>query len=179
MSLKLSVEEMLAHLEQRAVSLREQEALHARQEVYHREQRALVAAELEKVARSLESFRAVAVAAADLVGPVEVKPAAKELPPRDRLMVGRLIQRAVEGPGLQEPFGPDAVAAETNRRFAADLDRPVGARTASDILRRMLAAGKVRLVRKGKGSRQALYTRTGTSGAPLPGSPVPPQEKTP
>ena len=160
MSLKLSVEEMLSHLERRVVSLREQEALHARQEVHHREQRALVAAELEKVAQSLESFRGVAMAAADLVGPVEVKPAAEELPPPGRLMVGRLIQLAVEGPGLQEPFSPDAVAVEANRRFADRLDKPIGARTASDILRRMLAMGKVRLVRKGKGSQQALYARS-------------------
>jgi hypothetical protein len=159
MSSKLSVEEMLSHLEQRAVSLREQEALHARQEVYHREQRALVAAELEKVARSLESFRVAAATAAELVGPVEAKPAAEDLPPPDRLMVGRLIQRAVEGGGLEEPFSPVEVAAETNRRFANHLNRPVAARTASDTLRRLLAMGKVRLVREGKGSRYALYAR--------------------
>ncbi|HVR95766.1 MAG TPA: hypothetical protein VMW27_04080 [Thermoanaerobaculia bacterium] len=164
MSLKLSVEEMLAHLEQRVVSLREQEVLHAQQEVYHREQRALVAAELEKVAQSLESFRVVAVAAADLVGPVEI-PADEELPPRDRLMVGRLIQLAVDSPGLQEPFDSVALAAEANRRFADQLDKPIGSRAASDVLRRMLALGKVRLVRKGKGSLQALYTRSSARGA--------------
>ena len=173
MSLTLSVEEMLSHLEQRVVSLREQEAHHARQESHHREQRALVAAELEKVAQSLESFRAVATEAADLVGPVEVKLTARKLPPRDRMKASKLIQRVVEAPRLQEPFSPEAVAREANRRFAQHLDRPVGARAASDVLRRMLAAGKLRLVRPGKGSRQALYARNSASDAALPSSSAP------
>lgn len=164
MSSKLSVEEVLANLEQRAVFHRDQEAFHAQQEAHHREERALHAAELEKVLQGLEAFREVAPAAVDLARPLAVKtaPAAaeeEELPPPGRLMVGRLLWRIVEGPGLQEPFGPTALAAEANRRFRHLLSEPVGPRAASDVLRRMLAEGEIRLARKGKAFHEALYTR--------------------
>ncbi len=160
MSSRMSVDELLSHLEQRAVLLREQEGVHARQEAHHREQRALFAAELEKVTLSLAALREVTAAAKGLVQPLGGRPASAErLPPPDRLMVSRLLKLVVEGPGLQEPFNPDSLAAEANRRFADRLKRPIGSRTASDALRRLLAEGEVRLVRQGKGSRQALYAR--------------------
>jgi hypothetical protein len=163
MSSKLSVEEVLANLEQRAVFHRDQEAFHGQQEAHHRDQRAFHAAELEKVQQSLESFRTVASAAMGLVQPVAVKAAAavqeEKLPPAGRLMVGRLLRIVVWSPSLAEPFGPTAVAAEANRRFADRLSRPIGPRTASDVLRRMLAEGALELIRKGKASHEALYTR--------------------
>jgi hypothetical protein len=159
MSSRLSVEELLSALEQRAVFLREEEAVHARQEAHHREQRALLAAELEKVMQNLESLRTVASATADLVK--RTKPAAvPDLPPPGRLMVGKLLRLVVEDGGLHEPFSPAAVAAEANRRFADRLRKPVDSRTASDALRRMLAEGRIRLAREGKGPHGALYSRT-------------------
>jgi hypothetical protein len=173
MSSKLSVEEVLAHLEQRAVSLREQEALHAKQESHHREQRALCAAELEKVQQSLEAFRQISATAVDLVRPLAaqaraavqaqaraaVKDDEEELPPPGHRMVGRLIQIVIESPSLPEPFGPTAVAEEVNRRFASRLAEEITPRTASDVLRRLLAEGGVRRVRKGKAFYEALYQR--------------------
>jgi hypothetical protein len=165
MSSKLSVEEVLANLEQRAVSLREQEAFHAQQEVHHREQRALCAAELEKVQQSLEAFRAVAATAVDLALPLAASAvsggtaAAEALPPPGRLQVSRLLRMVIENPDLEEPFGATAVAAEANRRFADRLREPIGPRTASDVLRRMLAEGKVQLAREGKAFHEALYRR--------------------
>ncbi len=159
MSSKLSVEELLSGLEERAVFLREEEAVHARQEAHHREQRALLSAELEKVTQNLESLRTVVSATADLVK--GRKPAAvPDLPPPGRLMVGKLLWMVVGDGGLQEPFGPAAVAAEANRRFADRLRKPIDARTASDVLRRMLAEGRIRLARKGRGPQGALYART-------------------
>jgi hypothetical protein len=159
MSPKLSVEELLSTLEQRAASLREEEALHARQETHHREQRALVVAELEKVTQNLEALQTVVAATADLVK--TAKPAAvPALPPPGRLMVGKLLRLVVEEGGLKEPFSPAAVAAEANRRFADRLREPVSSRTASDSLRRMLAEGRIRLAREGRGPHGALYTRT-------------------
>lgn len=161
MSSKLSVDEVLANLEQRAAFHREQEALHAEREIHHAEQRALHAAELGKVLQSLESFRAAA-AAVDLARPPEREPvpaAADEekLPPPGRLSVSRLLRRTVER--LEEPFGATALAEEANRRFAAHLEKPVGPRTASDVLRRMLAEGEIRLAREGKAFHEALYSR--------------------
>ena len=61
MTLNLSLSEILVNLERRIESLGEQVALHARQEKHHREQRALLEAELEKAKGHLESFREVAV----------------------------------------------------------------------------------------------------------------------
>lgn len=165
MTSKLSVEEVLAHLEQRAVSLREQEALHAKQEGHHREQRALCAAELEKVQQSLEAFRQISATAVDLVRPLAaqaraaVKDDEEDLPPPGHRMVGRLIQIVVESPSLPEPFGPTAVAEEVNRRFASRLSEEITPRTASDVLRRLLGEGGVRRVRKGKAFYEALYRR--------------------
>jgi hypothetical protein len=170
MSSKVSVEEVLSNLEQRAVFHREQEAFHAQQEVHHREQRAAHAAELAKVLESLEAFRAAAPAALELAKPVPSKqapaPAAEEanLPPPGRLMVGRLLRLAVHSPELPEPFSPSAVAAEANRRFAGRLEKPIGTRTASDTLRQMLAEGTVQLARKGGAAHQALYKRRPRTG---------------
>ena len=168
MSSKLSVEEVLSNLEDRAVFHREQEALHARQEDHNREQRALHAAELEKVLKSLEAFRAVAESAVVLAKPLAPKPVpappvaqAKEaeLPPPGRLMTSRLLRLAVESPELQEPFSATTVAAEANRRFASHLPNPIGSRTASDVLRRMLAEGQLQLAREGKAFHEAWYQR--------------------
>lgn len=163
MNLNLSVDEVLANMEARVAFHREQQAFHRDQEafhtqqgVYHREQQAIHGTELEKVLHNLEAFRAIA-ASAVIRG--EPTPEEAELPPRNRKMVGRLVKLAVEGPDLQEPFGPAAVAAQTNRRFADRLPKPVASPTASDVLRRMLAEGQIELVRKGTAKREALYKR--------------------
>jgi hypothetical protein len=160
---KLSVEEVLANLEQRAAFHREQEALHAQKAAHHQTEQAHHAAELAKVQQSLDSFRAVAGAAVELMQPiptptVSVAPEEK-LPPPGRLMVGRLIRLLVERPGLPEPFGASTVAAEANRRFAHRLPRPIDTRAASDVLRRLLAEGRLQLTRKGKAAHEALYIR--------------------
>ncbi len=161
MGAKLSAEEILSNLEARAVLLREQADGHARQEVYHREQRAAVAAELEKVQMNLEALRAALTSMADLQLPSSVPAVVveAELPATNRLMVGRLLRLVALGPELAEPFGPTAVAAEVNRRFPDRLREPVGTRVASDTLRRMRAEGELVLVRKGKASHEAWYTR--------------------
>jgi hypothetical protein len=39
------------------------------------------------------------------------------------------------------------------------LRKPVGPRAASDVLRRMLAAGEIELVREGKAFHEALYRK--------------------
>lgn len=170
MGSKLSVEEVLARLEARAALHREQEAFHrdqeafhAQQVVHHREQQALHGSELEKAVHDLEVFRTVAGSAmSELVPVAEVV----ELPPSNRWMVGRLVKLAVESPDLQEPFGPAAVAAETSRRFAGRLRKPVSPRTASDVLRRMLAEGEIQLFREGTAKREALYKRRPRQGGP-------------
>lgn len=159
MSSKLSVEDVLANLEERAKFHREQEAFHAQKESHHRDQRAAHAAELEKVLHSLETFRTAATSAVDLAQTVARQSQEPELPPPGRLMVGRLVRLVAESPGLAEPFAPATVAEEVSRRFASHLKKPVGSRAASDILRRMLAEGTLRLVRKGTPFHEAQYAR--------------------
>lgn len=161
MSSKLSVEDVLANLEARAAFHREQEGLHAQQEAHHRDQRVAHAAELEKVLQSLETFRTAASSAVDLAQPVARKtvPVAEgpKLPPPGRLRAGRLVRLVAES--LEEPFVPAAVAAEANRRFASHLKKPISSRAASDVLRRMLAEGTLKLVRKGTAFHEAQYAR--------------------
>jgi hypothetical protein len=171
MGSKLSVDEVLSNLERRAVFHREQEALHARQAAHHQEQQALHGAELEKVLQSLEAFRMVAASAVDLaqaLPPVASSPApavdAAVLPPPGRKMVARLLKLVLESSDLPEPFGPTAVAAEANRRFAERLSKPVEARTASDVLRRVAAEGGIELVREGLPFHEALYKRKTAQG---------------
>jgi hypothetical protein len=118
---------------------------------------------LEKVLQSLETFRTAAASAVDLAQPVARQPVTApeepELPPSGRLMVGRLVRRVAESPELAEPFVPATVAAEVNRRFAGHLAKPVSSRAASDVLRRMLAEGRLKLVRKGTAFHEAQYAR--------------------
>ena len=161
MSSKLSVEEVLAQLEQRAAFLREREAFHAEQEAHHRGHRELHAAELQKVLDSLESFRTVAAAAVDLARPLPkpAPPVEEKLPPPGRLRVSRTIRLVVQSPDLAEPFGATAVAAEANRRYGKHLKKAIGPRTVSDVLRRMLAEGEIRITREGRAFHEALYTR--------------------
>jgi hypothetical protein len=169
MSSELSVKELLAELERREALHRDQEAFHAAQEVFHeqqqahhREQRAVHAAELEKVRQNLATFGAAAASAADLVGPVKPpapRPSEPRLPPPGKKFVSGLLRLVVADPELTEPFGPKAVAAEANRRFKAHLSQPVGPRTASDVLRRLVKEGKLQLVREGTANREAVYKR--------------------
>jgi hypothetical protein len=166
MSSKLSIEELLSNLENRVVFHRDQEAFHAQQEVHHREQRTVHAAELEKVLQNLEAFRPVAAGVVEIARPLEplvppepIPVVEKELPPPGRHRIGRFLRLVAESPDLEEPFSPTDVAEEANRRYAAHLRNPIGSRTASDVLRRMLAEGGLQRVNKGKAFHEALYAR--------------------
>lgn len=163
MGSKLSFEEVEASLESRAAFHREKEAFHSQHEAHHREQRELHAAELEKVEKSLDAFRAASARAVELSRPVEPPtPAAPriELPPRNRLMASRLVWQLVSGPDLAEPFSPSTVAGEVNRRFGSHLPKPLTVRATSDVLRRLAAEGKIHLVSEGRPFHEALYART-------------------
>lgn len=163
MSSKLSVEDVLANLEQRATFHRDQEVFHAQQMAAHQEQRAFHAAELAKVQQSLEAFRAAAPSAVELAAEASTRSASGilqvEMPPQGRLRVSRLLRQIALSPELAEPFGPSSLAAAANRAFPDRLDGPVGKRTASDVLRRMLAADEIELARDGKAFNEALYVR--------------------
>jgi hypothetical protein len=74
-------------------------------------------------------------------------------------MVSRLIARVVEAWPAGEMFGAKGVTAEANGRYAEVLKRPIKPASVSVALRRMAQAGRLRQVRRGKASREALYVR--------------------
>lgn len=168
MSTSLSVAEILAKLEARIAHHEQQVAFHKQQETHHREQSAAHAAELDKVRQHFESFKAAALPAADLAGvPVAPEPAREEEPDDlhefvgKRIMASKLIVRVIDSFGEGETFGATRVAAEANRRYQGTLKKPVDARAASTVLRRLRDAGELHQVQSGGAAHEALYSRGG------------------
>lgn len=168
MSSELSVVAILDQLEAQIAFHREQEALHAEKEEAHRGLRAFHAAELEKVIRHFEEFKAVAGPALALARQaLERQKAAEAIPEPEevetfygkRPMVSRLVARVVDGKPADATFGATEVAAEVNRRFGRSLEWAVDARTASVTLRRLARAGRIHLVREGKAFHESLYSK--------------------
>jgi hypothetical protein len=165
MSTSLSVAEILAKLEARIEHHEQQMAFHKQQEAHHREQSAAHAVELETVRRHFESFKAAALPAADLAGAAGVPVPAKEEEPEDlrefvgkRLLTSKLIARAIRGLA-DETFGATRVAQEANRRYRNTLKKPVDARAASTVLRRLRDAGEIQQVQSGGAAHEALYSK--------------------
>lgn len=165
MTVNLALSEILANLERRIASLRENVELHTRQEEHHREQRAQFEAELQKAERHLQSLQEAAAVAADLGLPAPAPsppPREENLGPNPTLpkMVARVVDDRPEG----ESFGPRVVTQEVNRRFRKLLRRPADVRAVSVALRRMSVARRIRLVQEGRANHEALYAR-GTAPA--------------
>ena len=160
MALNLSLSEILANLQRRIESLREQVDLHARQEEHHREQRARFEAELQKTTEHFESFQAVAATAAELDLPAAAPPPP---PPEEDFGLNptlpKMVARVVDGRPEGERFGPKSVVEEVNRRFRKWLRRPVDPPAVSVVLRRMYDAGRIHQVRAGKANHEALYVK--------------------
>ena len=159
MSSHLSVKEILAKLEARIASHREQAAFHVQQEVHHREQGVFHTAEFEKLTAHYEAFKATATTAADLVQAEAPPPAGDDEDLGDRPMASRLIARCVEHLPSGEPFGASRVAAEVEKRYRDRLRKPLDVRTVAVTLTRLSRAGRIRRVREGKAHQEALYLR--------------------
>ena len=164
MSTKLSVEQFLAELKAEVEHHRAQEAFHAAQEISHREQRALHAEALQVAQERLAAFEQATVAASELVErrrAVARPPVVDEETATSRLRtVSDFAAYLIQGKGPEETFGPNGLAREVNQRFRARLRSLVGPRTISSALRRFSAAGRIHLVREGKGHIEALYAKT-------------------
>jgi len=166
MSTAFSVAEVLDKLEKRIVHHRERADFHAQQEVHHRERNAFHLAELQRVTEHFEAFKATALVAAELAGEGAVPPPpVKEEADDDREFIGkriqtsRLVAKVAERMAEGTTFGATQVAAEVNRRYRDKLRRPIDSRTASVTLRRLCAAGRLRLIRPGKANHEALYAK--------------------
>jgi alkylated DNA nucleotide flippase Atl1 len=159
---ELSVQQMLANLEAQIELHREREAHHAREEAAHREQRETHAAELAALLRHYEALKSSVEAAAPLAVrhvPVQPKEAPRETLPSGKPVVwSRLVDRVVAEIPDGEVFSPADIAAAVSRRFQG-LPKEADSRVISTILRRMAAAGGIRMVRKGTSHREASYTK--------------------
>jgi hypothetical protein len=165
MNTDVSIAQVLSELQAQLAHHESQEALHAQQEVFHREQRALHAEGLVRVRERYETFKAGVTAAGEIFA--ELPPLAPPVPPPvesdpdegRRPTVAKLVLRLVSGKTVDETFTPSSVAEELNRRFAAKMRRSFDSRGVSVYLRRLLAEGDLRLVRKGGAAHEAAYAR--------------------
>jgi hypothetical protein len=164
LSSELSVAQILANLEKQMAFFKEKEADHAKQEAFHREQRAVNAAELEAVSKHYEAFKATAEAAAAAAARTVAAPPPPQQAPAPPVPVTprlphELIERLIAHSQPGETFTSSKVAAEVNRRYPSELKKPLEQPTASVCLRRLAAYGTVRLVKKGTAHVQAVYTK--------------------
>jgi len=173
MSSNLSIAAMLAELEGHVAHHRQQEEEHARQEVFHRERRAIHAGELQTAEERLATFRAAAAAAGELVerrrAETAPPPPDETMPPGQKRPVGRLVARIVASRRPEDVFGPTDIAREVNARYGAHLKNPVDGRAASVTLRRLAATGQIHRVRHGTAHHEALYSRTRPAASPAKG----------
>jgi len=70
-----------------------------------------------------------------------------------------MVQRVIESRSAGESFETNYVTMEINRRYGDRLRRPVRPKMVSIALRRMAAAGQIRMLREGHPHHEALYAR--------------------
>ena len=117
---------------------------------------------LEKIRQRYEAFKTAAEETAEYTAPpAEPESAREEKIPRfgKAPMVSRLVARVVERQPEGEEFGAHAIAAEVNRRYGDELDKPVKPSAVSTVLRRLAQARRIHEVRPGKAFHGALYVR--------------------
>ena len=160
MAAEHSIQAILALLDTQIAHDREKEAFHAQQEVFHREQRAVFAAELEKLTAMRESLQTVADTALDLV-----RRGAALQPPTPSPDIGgrrpsltKMVTRIIEIQPVGKPFGPNAIARAINHHYQERAGY-IETKVVSIVLRRMAVDGRVRSVRPGRPHQEALYAR--------------------
>lgn len=159
MSAGLSIADIVARLEAQLAVHREKEAFHAGQETLHHEQRSAHAAEVERLTRSLETFRASAAEAAELAGRGAPRRKTAAVPAGKRLSLNKMVAAVVAGFGPHETFGPRKVTEEIHRQFQDHLREPVDSRMVSLALIRMAKSRRIHLLRPGKPRHEAVYAR--------------------
>lgn len=164
MSAGLSVTDIVARLEAQLAVHREKEAFHAGQEALHREQRSVHAAEVERITRSLESFRASAAEASELAGRIAPRRKTVAVPTGKKLSVNKMAFAVIAGFGPHEPFGTRKVTEEIQRQFEDSLREPVDPRLVSVELARMAKARWIHRLRPGKPHHEAVYARERAGG---------------
>lgn len=161
MSTKLSVEEILAHLETQMAHHKQKEEHHAEREAFHHEQKAVHAAEYETIVRHYEAFKATAGTAVEIAVRTGMahKSSVRDLPPGRPVLRSQLVARLVAELPEGEIFQATTLAAEVNRRYQEALRKPADSRLVSAALRRLAANGTIRLAERGTAHREARYTK--------------------
>jgi len=160
MNPNLSVAQLMANLEAQIAHFESQEALHARQAAFHREQQQLNAAELTKARERYEAFKVAAAATGEMAHHAAIADAARQAEEDARLpitTISGLIARVLDAKPAGETFGPTAVAQELNARFGKRLRRSLDSRAVSVTLRRLEAEGRIHLVQEGRAFHEARY----------------------
>ncbi len=163
MDTSLSVAAILSSLEEQIARQREQETFHAEREAFHRERGAECAAEMERMVRSLEAFKASAANAAELAtrhlqATAAPKPA-DDLPPGRKVSLSKAVVKVIEGKEAQEPFGSREVTEEINRRFGKRRRKTIDPRQVSVSLRWLASTGRIFRLAKGRPHWESKYVR--------------------
>jgi len=159
-----SIATLLTDLEARIETLRREVVFHKQQEAQHREQGAKSAETLAELETRLGEFRTAAQALLAVAPP---PPARSTVPAsldtedwgtQARPKIGKMVERVIAEREGDAPFNPSEVSRDVNRRFGGRMKRSSDPRQISVILRRLAAAGKLEIARKGKAYEEALYT---------------------
>ncbi|HSK78525.1 MAG TPA: hypothetical protein VLQ45_18875 [Thermoanaerobaculia bacterium] len=159
MSPGLSIADIVARLEAQLAVHQEKESFHAGQEALHSEQRSIHAAEVERITRSLETFRASAAEATELADRISPRRKTVAVPGGKKLSVNKMVAAVIAGFGPHEPFGTRKVTAEIIRQFQDSLPEPVDPRMVSLALIRMAKSRIIHRLRPGKPHHEAVYAR--------------------
>lgn len=159
-----SLAEVLGRLDGQMAYHREREAFHAEQQGFHTQQRSQHLAELERLGRHREALAAAVSAAMTLAHPPASPGIGTHIGPSGKPMLARMVARIVADRPPTEPFGAAGVTGEIERRFQADLKKPVDPRLVSIELRRFVRRGQLYLARRGRPHAEALYVRQRPEG---------------
>lgn len=166
MTSTLSMDAIVARLEEQVAYHRERESFHAERGAHHQKHQALHAAELATLSSSLEAFKTATAKASELAsrtsiplssGPEPLSGQALDIGRKPSLT--RMVQRVVESRPAGEAYGTAYITWQINQRYGNRLRRPVRPKLVSIVLRRMAASGRLRTVREGRPHHEALYAR--------------------
>jgi hypothetical protein len=159
-----SLAEVLGRLDGQIAYHREREAFHAEQQGFHAQQRSQHLAELERLSRHREAMAAAVSAALTLARQPAPPGVGAHIGPSGKPMLARMVARVVAERPPTEPFGAAGLTGEVERRFQADLKKPVDPRLVSIELRRLVRRGQLYLARRGRPHAEALYVRQRPGG---------------
>ena len=163
MSQELSVARILTELKEQIEHYRSREAFHAEQEVFHRQQKELNAADLQIALDRFATFEAAADAAGELVTRAREKRREKvavdDSIPAGKNVLSKLAERIVFGKEMDVTFGATEITRELQERFGARLKRKIDVRSVAAKLRRMARLRQIHRIREGRSFHESLYRR--------------------